>query len=75
MSSVDAPYLSQTQWNGLISISPQRIEKQCQLNQQEFLPLTITNETDGVIAWKLKTNRPGRYMVRQVNILYVIFRK
>ena len=66
MSALDASYLSKTQWKGLISILPHRIEKQCQLGQQEFLPLTITNETNGIIAWKLKTNRPGRYMVRHV---------
>ena len=68
MSALDASYLSKTKWTGLISILPHRLEKQCQLGQKEFLPLTITNETNGMIAWKIKTNRPERYKIRHVKI-------
>ena len=75
MSASSLLYIAESPWVGLVSVSPQRIEKRCQLGQQEFLTLTVKNETDGLVAWKLKTNRPGRYMVRHVTKYFTYFIK
>jgi len=56
-------YLSAKPWSDLFTVSPQEFNITCQLNKDEFLQLCITNQCNSPIAWKLKTNRPGRYMV------------
>ena len=72
MASDSLIYVSKTPWRGLISVSPERIEKQYQITREEeplnFITVTITNETDEPVAWKIKTNRPERYNARYVTL-------
>merc|ERR1712228_1117043 len=56
-------YVSSTQWTDLFEVEPSLFIIKCQLEKEEFLQLSIINSSNDCIAWKLKTNRPGRYMV------------
>eukprot|EP00485_Elphidium_margaritaceum_P018656 CAMPEP_0202727200 /NCGR_PEP_ID=MMETSP1385-20130828/185003_1 /ASSEMBLY_ACC=CAM_ASM_000861 /TAXON_ID=933848 /ORGANISM="Elphidium margaritaceum" /LENGTH=472 /DNA_ID=CAMNT_0049393439 /DNA_START=12 /DNA_END=1430 /DNA_ORIENTATION=- len=60
-ASVD--YIRNEPWTDLFQVSPSQFNVSCELEKEEFLQLNIINGCDGCIAWKLKTNRPGRYMV------------
>lgn len=65
-ASVGVRYVSSEPWTDLLHVSPSQFNIQCTLGNDKFLQLSITNNGNDTIAWKLKTNRPGRYMVRSV---------
>jgi len=56
-------YIRSEPWTNLFHVSPSQFNIKCHLGKDKFLQLSIVNNDSGCIAWKLKTNRPGRYMV------------
>eukprot|EP01084_Bolivina_argentea_P109822 196217_1 len=60
---VQSGYIHSEPWTNLFKVSPSQFNVTCQLQKDEFLQLKIINTCNDCIAWKLKTNRPGRYMV------------
>eukprot|EP00486_Rosalina_sp_Unknown_P004761 CAMPEP_0201570030 /NCGR_PEP_ID=MMETSP0190_2-20130828/12084_1 /ASSEMBLY_ACC=CAM_ASM_000263 /TAXON_ID=37353 /ORGANISM="Rosalina sp." /LENGTH=485 /DNA_ID=CAMNT_0047993111 /DNA_START=32 /DNA_END=1489 /DNA_ORIENTATION=- len=56
-------FIGSQPWTDLFQVSPSQFNITCQLQKEEFLQLSIVSSCNDCIAWKLKTNRPGRYMV------------
>ena len=59
-------FISNKPWENLFIVEPSSFELEFELNKEEYLRLNIKNiltNPNELIAWKLKTNRPGRYMV------------
>ncbi|CAN4078062.1 unnamed protein product [Withania somnifera] len=50
--------------NHLISVSPEELKFQFELEKQSYCDLKVTNSTEHYVAFKVKTTSPKKYFVR-----------